>query len=100
MIATPGTVSRQRAQHLAVELDRVEPLHPLQHLVAAGLRRHVQVLHTFGRSRTASSRSSVMSLGKLVMNLMRSMPGDVVDARRAGRTAASGGRRRGRTGSC
>ena len=29
---------------------------------------------TLGRSRTAWSKSSVMSLGKLVMNLIRSMP--------------------------
>src|SRR5262249_40348193 len=31
-------------QHLAVEADRVEALHAPEHLVAAGLRRDVQVL--------------------------------------------------------
>ena len=50
-------------EHLAVLFDRVAALHPLQHVVRAALRRHVQIRRHFGRSRTAASRSSVMSLG-------------------------------------
>ena len=46
-LAASGEQSRDSA-------DRVQPLHPLQHLVAAALGRDVQVLaQTFGRSRTA-----------------------------------------------
>ena len=54
---------------------------------------------TLGRSRTAWSRSSVMSLGKLVMNLIRSIP-SMSEVARASPKAGQPGRQDRGTDSC
>ena len=78
-------------QHVAVVFDRVEPFHPLQHARCsrdwAGTCRYGQ---TFGSSRTASSRSSVMSLGEVGDELDALDARRVVDARQQVATARYG----------
>ena len=70
--------------HLAVVLDRVAALHPLQHVVASrSAPARAGTGHTFGRSRTAASRSSVMSFGIVRDEL------DPLDARRSRAARAS-----------
>ena len=43
LIATLRHALAAPSEHLAIILDRVDPLHPLQHLVATRLGRHVQI---------------------------------------------------------